>query len=462
MRLPIKAAWFHPAFLLPLAALYLYGLSAMGIVTPDEPRYADIGRAMAQSGDWVMPRLFGVPWFEKPALLYWMTALGNCAGLGPELAPRLPVALLSLGFLAFFWHRVRREWGAETALYSTAMLATSAGWLAYSRTGVTDIPVAVCFNAALLFALPWATRPDAPKSGLTPAALCLAFGFLAKGIVPLALFFPVVVFGWQRAADWFRTLAIPAFLVIALPWYVAVSMQSEGEFLRVFFLEHTFGRVVSSNLQHVQKWWFYLWVLPLLCFPWFPLLLWLRPRDRRSRLLGSVVLFGLFAFSISINKLPGYVLPLVPSLAILMGESMARAERRIGLIFVAALAGLLPFTTAVLPAALAGGLRAANFPWVWLGAVPVAAFLGFLFTRANGRTAFFRIAAALTAGLFTLEVLVLPAIDQVASARPIWRREHPNCLKRMNRSLAYGLQYYAGRPLPDCPLLDPDNPRVVR
>ena len=455
VRLPIKAV-----LLLPLAALYLYGLSAMGIVTPDEPRYADIGRAMAQSGDWVMPRLFGTPWFEKPALLYWITALGNLAGLGPELAPRLPVALLSLVFLAFFWHRVRDEWGQQTAIYSTAILATSAGWLAFSRTGVTDIPVAVCFNAALLFALPWATRNDAGKSGLTPAAACLALGFLAKGIVPLALFFPVLLFGYRRLGAWFRTLAIPVFLLLALPWYVLVSLQSNGEFLRVFFLEHTFGRVVSTNLQHVQKWWFYLWVLPLLLFPWFPLLTGVKLRDNRTRLLGAVVVFGLFAFSVSNNKLPGYVLPLVPSLAILAGESLARQEQKYPLIATAALAGLLPFAAGVIPAALAGGLHSASFPWPRLLAVPFCALAGWVAVR--WRQGFSGVTAGLAAGLLALEILTLPEISRVASARGLWLEKRPNCLQKMNRSMAYGLQYYAGHSLPECPLLDPDNSRVVR
>ena len=75
--------------------LYFFGLTRTGLLGPDEPRYAAIGRAMATTGDWITPRLWGAPWFEKPALLYWMTAAGFKAGLGVDLAPRLPVALAS-------------------------------------------------------------------------------------------------------------------------------------------------------------------------------------------------------------------------------------------------------------------------------------------------------------------------------------------------------------------------------
>src|ERR1700691_2592065 len=119
----IPRAWWLAIPL--LAILYFCGLSSSGMLGPDEPRYASIGREMARSGDWVTPRLWGQPWFEKPALLYWMTAAAFRLGLGPDLAPRLPVALLSLIFLAFFWWRLRIEWDARAASYATTMLATS-------------------------------------------------------------------------------------------------------------------------------------------------------------------------------------------------------------------------------------------------------------------------------------------------------------------------------------------------
>src|ERR1700730_6547654 len=95
--------------------LYLFGLTRAGLLGPDEPRYAAIGRAMADSGDWITPRLWGNLWCENPALLYWMTAAGFKAGLGPDLAPRLPVARLSGGFLVYFFVALRREFGMAAA-----------------------------------------------------------------------------------------------------------------------------------------------------------------------------------------------------------------------------------------------------------------------------------------------------------------------------------------------------------
>src|SRR4029453_8512806 len=94
----------------PLALfLSLSRLGGPGMLGPDEPRYASIAREMATSGDWITPRLWGEPWFEKPALLFWIAGTGFRLGLGPELSPRLPVALIAVAFLGFFWWILKRE-----------------------------------------------------------------------------------------------------------------------------------------------------------------------------------------------------------------------------------------------------------------------------------------------------------------------------------------------------------------
>ncbi len=290
-----------------LLALYLADLTGMGMYGPDEPRYADVGRAMAQSGDWVTPRLWGQPWFEKPALLYWMTAAGFRANLGPDLAPRLPVAILSIVFLSFFWWRLKLEWDRRAASCATAMLATSAGWLAYSHVAVTDLPLAAFFSAAVLLSLPWMGRGDrtslpGPLYGdrsLPAAAACLGLAAMAKGLVPLVLFLPVLAMGWRRVRDWFRPAPLLAFSVCALPWYVLCTIRNGSEFLRVLFVEQTFGRFRSPTLQHVQPLWFYLPILLLLLYPWFPLLVTLPGNiranfrnDPRVQTLAAVVVFG--------------------------------------------------------------------------------------------------------------------------------------------------------------------------
>jgi 4-amino-4-deoxy-L-arabinose transferase-like glycosyltransferase len=123
--------WRGLAFAAVACLLYFNGLTATGLLGPDEPRYAAIGREMARSGDWVTPRLWGEPWFEKPALLYWMDALGYRAGLDPDLAPRMGVALAGTAFLVFFYLLLKREFGEQAAFFATLILGTSPGWMAY-------------------------------------------------------------------------------------------------------------------------------------------------------------------------------------------------------------------------------------------------------------------------------------------------------------------------------------------
>lgn len=429
----------------------------MGLVGPDEPRYAAIGRAMAGSGDWVTPRLWGQPWFEKPVLLYWMTASAFRLGLGPDLAPRLPVALLSLAFLVFFWWRLRMEWDSRVALCSTAMLATSASWLTYSHIAVTDLPLAVFFCAAVLLSIPWIARDD--RTGLTAAAAGLGLAALAKGLVPLVLFLPVFAFGWRRLGDWLRPGPLAAFSVCALPWYILCFIRNGSEFPRVLFVEQTFGRFASAALQHAQPPWFYLPISLLLLYPWFPIVFVTRPSwaDSRVRAMTGVVVFGFAFFSVMLNKLPGYLLPLVPLAFTLVGIGLARSKRPVAAIVLSvSLLGLLPVAQGIVPGALAHGLRSTAIAWpvtiAWLAA---AAVVGAVIALSSRRLAFGAASALAGAGLLWLQITTFPRLDAAASARPLWLASHPECAQPNPRNTLYGLSYYAERQLPPCGVVTP-------
>jgi len=167
-------------------ALYLLPIGDRGLIGPDEPRYASISREMAESGDWVTPRLWGEAWFEKPAMLFWMGGLGYAAGL--ESYTRVPVALLSLGFLAFFFWRVRAHFDAETAVTATCLLATSTGWIAYSDAGVFDAPLTAFTSGALLCLLPWASAQGrSGRAEIAAFGALLGLGVLSKGLVALVV-----------------------------------------------------------------------------------------------------------------------------------------------------------------------------------------------------------------------------------------------------------------------------------
>ncbi len=273
----------------PLAyLLYFYHLDAVGMIPPDEPRYASIGREMARSGDWITPRLWGETWFEKPALLYWMIGGAFRLGLGADLSPRLPVAATAVAFLAFFWWFTRREFGSRAAWFAALILATGGEWLAFSQVGVTDLPMTAAFSAAMLLALPWVTRGDGRF--LPAAGALLGFAVLAKGLVPLALAAPLAPVAWwarrARGTDdrflssvgeglrpaksyeksglagetacptwpelvgqavspaFFDSVIFRAgvpFLIVCIPWYLLCFLRNGPVFLKQFFVVHHFA-----------------------------------------------------------------------------------------------------------------------------------------------------------------------------------------------------------------------------
>jgi 4-amino-4-deoxy-L-arabinose transferase-like glycosyltransferase len=445
---------------LALAALYFYNLNGVGVLSTDEPRYAAIGIAMARTGDFITPRLWGSPWFEKPPLLYWMTAAGALCGFGPEVAARLPVALLSGAFLLTSFFLLKRVFGTQAASVATVLLATSAGWVAYSNLCLTDIPLAVFFSLAMFLSLPLLDGP-AKTWRFLAIGVCLGLAMLAKGLVPLALLLP---WAWLLRRHWRRWwLTAVAAAAVALPWYVAVYERNGHVFIEEFFIRHHFERLYSASLQHVQPWYYYLPVLLAGLVPWTPALF-LLPRNRagwdlRRQFLLAIVCWGLLFFSISLNKLPGYLLPILPALFALIGshyeeKPLARTNWAI-LLACALLIGQMPLLASFLPDSLArgrfalksfSGLNRTTFFYV---AAPVAVVL--LARRAW--VAPLLALSVVAAGLY-LKAIAYPALDREVSARALWReiqsRSDDICDAGANRDWIYGLSFYRGALVPPC------------
>ncbi len=455
---------------LAIAAFYLYQLDGVGVLGPDEPRYAAIGQAMARSGDLVTPRLWGLAWFEKPPLLYWMTAAGAWCGLGPEFAARLPVALLSLGFLLIASELLRREFGLEAAAVAMALLATSAGWAAYSQLGLTDLPLAVFFSLAVFLALGLLRESEPPQKAVfrrfVYIGACLGLAMLAKGLVPIALFLPAAWFLRRWWRYWW--LAVVTCLLVAGPWYAAVYAANGPPFLEDFFWKQHFQRIYSTTLQHVQPWYYYLPVLLGGLFPWTPLFALLvarsgqalTPWDARRRFLLVTACFGVALFSIPVNKLPGYLVPLMPLLFALLGSqfehrSVARLERA-WLLAPALFIACIPVIAHGLPGALGAGRIAAlhvssagSFTELFYVAAPL---LVWLLARRSWRTPLL-VLSVVAAGIY-LKVIAYPALDQTVSARALWEEIQDKsaviCDGGVNRDWLYGLSYYRNAAIPPC------------
>ncbi len=468
------------------AALYLAPLPQRGLVGPDEPRYASIARSMAESGDWVTPFLWGEPWFEKPALLYWLGGLGESLGL--EAATRLPVALLSLGFLILFHVRVRTAFGSGAATAATCILGTSAGWVAYSDAGICDLPLAAFTTAAILCLWDWMPNPESSSAhrSLPWFGGLLALAVLSKGLAALLVAFfallPVACAKPKQVLQLAGTRTLAPFAAVCVPWYAACYWRNGQAFIDEFLIRHHIDRFFNDSLQHVQPWWFFGAVLLAFCLPWSPLLCSLRPRDLRGdlRLLSLLgwALGPLAFFSLSVNKVPSYILPVLPPLAVLAAVQWQRRPGRGLLAACGATLVLVPLAAALLPVGLSDGIRDA---WASLdlrtAALSGAAGLGGAAAavaaalRLRGAASVAAVAAVAAVLLTLLKFEAYPAVSRVAGVRELFHESAASapaaCLGEVRRHVAYGLRHYSRDAIPSCqnhprPLrFEGDPPRLV-
>lgn len=332
-----------------LAGLWLALTAGLRPLTaPDEGRYAGVAHAMLQSGDWIVPRLDGLPFFHKPPLFYWIAG-GAIRVFGVhEWAARLPSVLGAWLAAAALYAFLRRHGDARQARWSALILCTCPFFFVGAQFANLDMLVAGCISATIACAADALLRRDAGAPWRPPLAGAFAgaaLGLLAKGLIGLVLPGAVIVL-WALLARRGRTaLRLAAWwpgwllmLAIAGPWFVAMQLRY-AQFFDYFVITQHFRRFADSGFNNQHPLWFYLPVILGLCLPWTPWLLgWLRrpagdgvtpsSDDRAVRLLmgvwlGVIVVF----FSLPRSKLVGYVLPALPPLAALVAGGLARALR---------------------------------------------------------------------------------------------------------------------------------------
>ena len=315
-----------------LWALLLILALVRPLAVPDEGRYAEVGRWMLQSGDWLAPRLNGIPFFHKPPLLHWLQA-SSMAVLGQHVwAARLVPALNAGLMMAALYVSARQLAGEGVARRAMIMLGTSLTFLAGGQYVNHDMLVATWIGIAIwLFGLSF-LHGERPHAGLARwGFVACALGVLSKGLIGLAL--PgLVILVWliwsgqtkkMLTFPWFSGLLI--FAGLAAPWFVLAQQKFPGLFDYLFGAQQ-FGRYTGKTFNNAQGWWFYGVALLLLFFPWLFLVLAQVGRaskvnpavDRRVFTLAWVwVIAILVFFSIPRSKLVGYILPVMPALALL-------------------------------------------------------------------------------------------------------------------------------------------------
>lgn len=312
--------------------IYLGLLTALAtlrpLAVPDEGRYGDVGRWMFISGDWVTPRLDGLPFFHKPPLLYWMEAsFFALFGVHPWVG-RLVPSIHALITCAAVYAYARRFLDLTTARRAMLMLASGLIFLGGAQYINCDMLVATWIVVTILaFAASLQTQGEVSRRYAWGGFLAAALGFLSKGLIGIAL--PgLVILLWmlldgriRRILDlpWFSGGAI--FAAVGLPWFV-MAQHRYGEFFDYFFIQQQFTRYVGAEFNNQQPWPFYVACLLLLFFPWSVLVRWRSPVSNPAiastwRLCWVWLLTILVFFSLPKSKLVGYILPVVPSMALL-------------------------------------------------------------------------------------------------------------------------------------------------
>jgi len=473
---------------------------------------------MAETGDWVTPRLYGQPWFEKPILYYWAAAIGFRLHLSAEWAARLPSAFAALAAaIAIAWLGWKHYANTENFARSPALLAplvfsTSVAAIGFARAGTPDMLFSASITLAMAPAAHILQRAGAlrgnqlPLSDSRPRSLGprLAFGaflglaVLAKGPAGVLLaggavaLWALATRKWRAAFRLAHPVAILACCVVAIPWYALCAVRNP-DFLRVFILQHNFERYLTPLFRHQQPFWFFGPIVLLALLPWTILLwpaareglrLWLEKswHDSAGFFFACWAVFPVLFFSLSESKLPSYILPAIPALALVCAIGTARALGRDDRLPIY-LAGGISLTLLVLGVVALVGAR--RIPWEALNFqltpefVAVVSRLALVFAAIAG---LFVLGAALNrrfdAALAICAIVVastveianltlLPALDRLYSARPhaaLMRNDlHPDRIftYRLARSWNWGLAFYFRRELPEWSPADPNAALVL-
>lgn len=318
----------------------------MALIGPDEPRYAEVPREMVATGDYVSPRLGGCFWFEKPVLQYWMSAAAYHIFGVNEFAARAPSALAaSLTALALFF-AIRRAVSLRLALAVSIVLLSMGIFLAYARIVSPDMPLAASISIAIICGFLAVTSEK--QKAFKYWSLCGAFlglAVLAKGLVGVVLVIGILgvhlIFTRNLGAiNWRAVLvAVLVFVVVVAIWYVPVTIKHGWAFVEKFFLEHHFERYLTNRHSHPQPVYFHIFITLAGLMPWtfflIPAavrLLKLKPRSNKldSLLALAWIWFALplLFFSFSVSKLPGYLLPVFPALAVIIGVEVEQFLNR--------------------------------------------------------------------------------------------------------------------------------------
>ena len=326
---------------LVLTIFWFATLGQRALIHPDEGRYAELSLGMLQSGDWITPRLNGILYFEKPVLQYWMGALSFLIFGINEFAARFWPALTGFLSIAAVGFTARRLWG--NGHYAALIFAGSFWVIGNSHflnldSGLTFfLTLTLC---SFLVAQNDDASPRERRYGMWLAWAAMAGAVLSKGLIGVLIPGSVLIlyclierqWGLLRRMQWAFGTSI--FLILAGPWFWIVSERNPG-FASFFFIHEHFSRYLTNEAQREGPFWYFIPLLLVGFLPWTSLLprlmreSWPRRGERQFQPERFMVIWAAFVFiffSLSHSKLPSYILPMFPALALLLGRTLIHAE----------------------------------------------------------------------------------------------------------------------------------------
>lgn len=325
--------WFLLGF---FVVFYLLPLNLHPLWMPDETRYAEISREMIETGDWIVPRLLDLRYFEKPVAGYWLNSISQLMFGETNFAARfIPALMTFLSACLVYWLALRMWNNPRKAVLSAVIYLSSFLVFIIGTFNVLD-PIITFWLTATMCAFYWAITAQSQKSKLLAyvvIGLCSGLGVLTKGFLALAV--PVVaglpfMLLQKRFTELLQYVIISAFVatLVCLPWALMINAV-EADYWHYFFWVEHIKRFMATDAQHKEPVWYF---LPILLFGLIPWVGWLpkalqqawqqrkQHHDKLYLLAWSVMPF-LF-FSASSGKLPTYILPVFAPLALLLGATV--------------------------------------------------------------------------------------------------------------------------------------------
>lgn len=334
--------WTVFAAAVVIAACF-WSLGSYALIEPDEGRYAEIPREMNESGDFITPKLNYVKYYEKPPLLYWMTAASFKIFGENELAARIPIAISAILCAAVVGVFAAFLYGRRAGAISSMITATSLLFFGVGHIILTDMPLTLFIT---LSAASYYAAARTPKGGRRTALLCVfyastAFGVLTKGLVAIVLPGGIITLHaiLTRDARFFLAAfslpGIALFFAITVPYFWTICSR-DPEFFHFFFIREHFLRYTTQIHSRYEPFWFFLPLLPAGLLPWTGWIASLFGRGSAARDGESSLYLFLWCgvilafFSLSSSKLIPYITPCVMPLAIAIGATLDRSieERR--------------------------------------------------------------------------------------------------------------------------------------